>query len=60
LSDEYSTRSANEAAFCYLNGAVLITAIDDRGFESFTFANENDCALHLAEKFYEGATAPAC
>jgi hypothetical protein len=59
LNDEYSTRSANEAAYVYLNGAVLISAIDERGFETFCFDNKDDFARHLAEKFYEGGTAPA-
>ena len=56
---EHVTKSISEASFLYLNGALLLCAIDNRGYESFTFDNKDDCARHLAEQFYENATAPA-
>ena len=59
MDEEYTTRSINEAAFLYLNGAQLLAAIDSRGFESFSFANKDDCARRLAEGYYEDTTAPA-
>jgi hypothetical protein len=59
LENEYTTKSIGEAAYLYLNGAVLLCAIDGRGFECFSFDDKDDCARHLAEQFYEGATAPA-
>jgi hypothetical protein len=59
MEDEYTTRDIGAAAFIYLNGAQLLTAIDSRGYESFSFDNKGDSALRLAEQFYEDATAPA-
>jgi hypothetical protein len=56
---EYTTRSMTEAAYLYLNGAQLVSAIDSRRCEEFTFGNKDDCARHLAEQFYEDATVPA-
>ena len=56
---EYSTRSIAEAAYLYLNGAQLVSAIDSRRCEEFTFGNKDDCVRHLAEQFYEDAPAPA-
>lgn len=56
---EHVTKSISEASFLYLNGARLLCAIDDRGFECFSFEDETEHARHLAEQFYEGATAPA-
>lgn len=56
---EYSTRSLAEAAYLYLNGAQLLSAIDSRRCEEFTFGNKDDCARHLAEQFYDDATVPA-
>ncbi len=59
MSDEYSTRSITEAAYLYLNGALLISAIDSRRREEFTFGDKDDCARRLSEEFYGDATAPA-
>jgi hypothetical protein len=59
MSDEYSTRSITEAAYLYLNGAQLISAVDSRRCEKFTFDNKDDCTRRLAEGYYEDATAPA-
>jgi len=59
MENEYVTRSINEASFLYLNQAVLISAIDDKGYESFIFDDKDDFARHLAEQFYEEASAPA-
>jgi hypothetical protein len=56
---EYTTRSLGESSFLYLNGAQLLTAIDSRGFDSFTFADKDGSARRLAEQFYADATAPA-
>jgi hypothetical protein len=56
---EYNTRNICEAAYAYLNGAQLLTAIDSRGYEDFAFDNKGDSARHLAEQFYEDGTAPA-
>jgi hypothetical protein len=57
--NEYATKSIGEAAYLYANGAVLLCAIDSRGFEHFTFENKDDCTRRLAEQFYEDAAAPA-
>ena len=56
---EYTTRSAAEGAFLFVNGAALLSAIDSRGFESFTFADKDGSARRLVEQFYADATAPA-
>ena len=56
---EYSTRSINEAAYLYLNEAQLVSVIDSRRCEEFTFSNKDDCARRLAEQFYENATVEA-
>ena len=56
---EYTTRSMTEAGYLYLNGALLLSVIDSRRCEEFTFDNKDDCARRLAEQFYEDATAPA-
>ena len=56
---EYSTRSIAEAAYLYLNGAQLVSAIDSRRCEEFTFGNKDDFARHLAEQFYEDGAVPA-
>ena len=59
MENEFSTRSIGEAAYLYANGALLLCAIDGRGFEHFTFDNKGGCARRLAEQFYEDAPAPA-
>ena len=59
MNEEYTTRSLSEAGYLYMNGALLVSAIDSKRREEFTFDNKDDCARHLAEQFYEDATAPA-
>jgi len=57
--DEYSTRSVSLGAFIYLNEVRLISAIDAKGYDYFTFDDAGGCASRLAEQFCEDAPAPA-
>lgn len=57
--NQYSTRSLGEAAYLHLNGLQLLSAIDNRHCDCFSFDNKDNCARRLAAQFYEDATAPA-
>lgn len=59
MDSAYTTRSLGEAGFLYLNQVQLLSAIDDRGYDYFTFDNKDNCARRLVEQFYAGATAGA-
>jgi hypothetical protein len=57
--DEYTTRNISLAAYIYLNEVLLLSAIDDRGFDCFTFAGKDGTAARLAEEFRSDVSAPA-
>lgn len=57
--DEYSTRNINVAAFIYLNEVLLLSAVDERGFECFVFDDKGGVARNLAAEFQTDATVPA-
>ena len=57
--DEYTTRNLSLAAYLYLHETLLISTIDGRGFDCYTFADKDGSAGRLAEEFLADATAPA-
>jgi hypothetical protein len=59
MDGEFSTKNIHLAAFLYLHESLLISAIDQRGFEHFVFEDKDGCARRLAEEFMADAAAPA-
>ena len=55
----YTTRNISLASFIYFHEVPLLSAIDEQGFECFSFEDKDGCARRLAEGFKADGAVPA-